>query len=402
MPERVVVVGNGGREDALSWKLSETADVFSLPRNVTAESLSAFYKENEIDLVVVGPEDPLAAGIVDQAQERDLKAFGPRKDASRIEWDKEYADNFADRHNIPHPKSQSFTSYEEALEYVQNQNPKDIVIKANGLTLGKGVLLPESKEEAEAALARIFKCKEFGTHDTVVVQERLRGREVSLICLTDGTTIIPLLPAQDHKRIFDNDQGPNTGGMGAFAPAELPDQEKIYEEIVKPTIDGLNQDGILYQGALYIQLMLTSEGPKVIEYNSRFDDPETQAQVMLFDGDFYRALKACADGTLTPDIVSFRDGFAVCVVLATAGYPATTRTGDEIYGLEKIEDPDVYFFHAATKVEDGKTFTNGGRVLGVTAVGPTLEEARQKAYSQIGPEGVHFDGMQYRTDIGKK
>jgi phosphoribosylamine--glycine ligase len=221
-----------------------------------------------------------------------------------------------------------------------------------------------------------------------------------MIYLTDGTTIVPFIPAQDYKRLHDGDQGPNTGGMGSFAPAELEEKEEIFKTITKPTIDGMRLEGAPYMGALYVQVILTQDGPKVIEFNSRFGDPETQPQMLLFSADLYQALMACTDGTLTYNHVSFRDGFALCVVLASEGYPQNPVVGREIHGLDKVTDPNVVVFHSATEIKDGKMLTTGGRVLGITAYGQTLEEARQRAYSQIGEQGLHFDGMQFRLDIG--
>lgn len=403
MSERVLVVGSGGREDAITWQLEQSPQVERAEKvqYTTVENTLNFARENGASFVVVGPDNPLAQGIVDRFNEEKIPIFGPTKEASRLEWDKAYADEFMNRHNIPHPKSRTFRNIDEARSYLQEQDPKKIVVKANGLALGKGVILPGSQDEAELAITEIFQGK-YGDQDTVIIQERLLGREVSFICLTDEVNIVPLLPAQDHKRLKDNDQGPNTGGMGAFAPAELDPAtyEKIMETIVNPTIQGLQEDGIKYTGALYFGLMLTADGPKVLEYNCRVGDPETQPQMFMFSSDFYSALKTCIDGNLTSDLVRFRQGVAVCVVLASEGYPQNPVTGREIRGLDTVTDPNVVVYHAATETKDGKIFTAGGRVLGVTAYGLTLEEARERAYSQIGEQGIHFPGMQFRTDIG--
>lgn len=403
MSERILVVGNGGREDGLRWKLTQSPQVedIHVRRYSTIDSLVSFAKQNNIGFVVVGGENALFEGIVDRFIDEKIPIFGPTRKAARLEWDKAYADEFMDRNNIPHPKSRSFSNLKEALSHIQDQEPETIVIKANGLASGKGVILPESHEEAEVALSEIFQGK-FGDQDKVIIQERLKGREVSLICLTDGTNIVPLLPAQDHKRLKDGDIGPNTGGMGAFAPAELDlaTKQQIMETIVNPTIQGLQKDGIKYTGALYFGLMLTQDGPKVLEYNCRFGDPETQPQMLLLSSDLYPALKACIDGNLNSDLISFHQGTAVCVVLASEGYPQNPVTGREVKGLDSVTDPNIVVFHAATETKDGKIFTNGGRVLGITAYGQTLEEARQRTYSQIGDQGIHFEGMQFRLDIG--
>lgn len=403
MTERVLIIGNGGREAALRWKLSQSPEV-EYVENVpytSVEDTVNFARQKQTTFIVIGPEDPLAQGIVNRFNQEKIPVFGPTKEAARLEWDKAWSVKFMTRHSIPHPESQIFSSYDDSLKYVQSQQADSLVIKASGLASGKGVILPESQEEAELALAGIFQGK-YRNQDTVVIQERLTGREVSLICLTDGTNIVPLLPAQDHKRLKDNDQGPNTGGMGAFVPTplEVDDQKQIMETIVLPTINGLRKKGIIYAGALYFGLMLTSDGPKVLEYNCRFGDPETQPQMMLFSSDLYSVLKACVDGNLTPDLISFRQGAAVCVVLASEGYPQKPVIGREIHGLDTVTDPDVVIFHSAADKRGGKIITTGGRVLTVNAYGQNLEEAGQKAYSQIGKNGINFEGMQYRLDIG--
>lgn len=403
MPERVLIIGSGGREDALRWKLNQSPQVEQAVnvQYTTVDDALNSAKQNNAGLVIVGPEDPLAQGIVDRFNKENIPVFGPTKEAARLEWDKAWSVKFMSRHSIPHPRSQIFSSYDDSLKYVQSQQADSLVIKANGLASGKGVKLPSSQEEAELVIAEIFGGK-YRNQTAVVIQERLTGREVSLICLTDGTTIIPLLPAQDHKRLNDNDKGPNTGGMGAFVPAPLDAdlEQQIMETIVNPTIKGLQKEGITYIGALYFGLMLTGNGPKVLEYNCRFGDPETQPQMMLFSSDPYLALHACVEGKLTPDLISFRQGAAVCIVLASEGYPEKPVIGREIQGLDTVTDPNVVVFHSATETKDGKILTTGGRVLGITAYGQNLEEARQRAYSQIGKKGIHFKGMQYRRDIG--
>lgn len=403
MAERVLIIGSGGREDALKWKLSQSPHVLQVEniQFTTIENALNSARQHNSGLVIIGLEGPLALGIVDRFNAENIPVFGPTKEASRLEWDKAWAEEFMARHNIPHPQSSSFENFDQAIKYIQDREAVNTVIKVNGLSVGKGVILPSSLDEAKLALLEISQGK-YGNQPMIIIQERLYGREVSLICLTDGTKIIPLLPAQDHKRLKDNDEGPNTGGMGAFTPADLePDQQKqIINSIVNPTIQGLHKEGIEYTGALYFGLMLTNDGPKLLEYNSRFGDPETQPQMMLFSADLYLALKACVDRSLSPELVNFRQGASVCVVLAAEGYPQQPILKREIKGLDTVKDPNVQVFHSATEDKDGKIVTNGGRVLAVTAYGQSLEEARQKAYSQIGENGIHFEGMQYRKDIG--
>lgn len=403
MPERVLIIGNGGREDAIRWKLNQSSlidHVETQPFSSVENSLNEAIQKG-ITFVVVGPEGPLSQGIVDRFAQAKIPAFGPTKQAARLEWDKAWADGFMNRNNIPHPKSHTFSNVDEALEYIQDQDPQSLVIKASGLASGKGVILPQTKAETELALAEMFQGK-YGNQNTVVIQERLTGRELSLICLTDGTNIVPLLPAQDHKRLKDNNKGPNTGGMGAFVPTPLDVdlEQQIMETIVYPTIKGLQEEGIKYTGALYFGLMLTRDGPKVLEYNCRFGDPETQPQILLLSSDLYPALRACVDGNLTSSLVSFRQGASICVVLASEGYPQTPIIKRIVQGLDTVTDPNVIVFHAATEEKDGKTITTGGRVLGITAYGSTLDEARERAYAKIGNQGVNFEGMQFRKDIG--
>lgn len=403
MLERVLIIGSGGREDALRWKLNQSPQVKQAVnvQYTTVDDALSSAKKNNAGLVIVGPEDPLAQGIVNRFNKENIPVFGPTKEAARLEWDKAWSVKFMSRHSISHPESQIFSSYDDSLKYVQSQQAGSLVIKASGLASGKGVILPESQEETELALIEIFQGK-YRNQDTVVIQERLQGREVSLICLTDGTNIVPLLPAQDHKRLKDNNQGPNTGGMGAFVPAplEADDQKQIMETIVYPTIKGLQEEEIKYTGALYFGLMLTSDGPKVLEYNCRFGDAETQPQMMLLSTDLYPALRACVDGNLTSSLVSFRQGASICVVLASEGYPQTPIIKRVVQGLDTVTDPNVIVFHAATEEKDGKTITTGGRVLGITAYGSTLDEARERAYAKIGNQSVNFEGMQFRKDIG--
>lgn len=417
---KVLIVGSGGREHALGWKIGQSQQVSELyfaPGNagtalfgknieigaLEIDRLVRFAKDNDIILTVVGPEVPLAAGIVDAFEEEGLLIFGPTGRAALLETDKAWATAFMQRHNIPHPKSSTIGGFGEALNYVKQQGGDKIVIKATGLAAGKGVFLPKSLREAEACLKRIMINEEFGPCKEVLIQERITGREVSQLAFSDGKTIVPLLPVQDHKRIDDGDRGPNTGGMGAFAPAATNKKlrEEIYETILAPTIDGMRREGRIYKGVLYAGLMITARGPKVLEYNARFGDPETQPLMMLFSSDLFAVIKSCTDGTLKAKQVSFRKGAALCVVIASSGYPGKHETGKEIGGLDVKGDWNVEVFHAGTKNLNGKIVSAGGRVLGVTAYGKTMSEARKKAYLAIGKRGVHFAGMHIRHDIGK-
>lgn len=420
MGAKVLVVGAGGREHALGWKLrasKQVSDLYFAPGNAgtallgknveigagETSKLLKFAKESGIGLTVVGPEIPLEAGIVDEFEEAGLLIFGPTKKAALLETDKAWATAFMERHNIPHPRSLTIKDYKMALDCVKEQGAQKVVIKATGLAAGKGVFLPATFKEAQAALRRIMKDEEFGPSRGVLIQERLSGREVSLLAFCDGKTIVPILPAQDHKRINDGDRGPNTGGMGAFAPAPMDKglQKEISETILKPTVDGMYREGHVYKGVLYAGLMLSADGPKVLEYNARFGDPETQPLMMLLASDLFVVLRSCASGALKPNMVSFRNGAALCVVFASGGYPGKHETGKVVGGLDTIGDPNLQIFHAGTKNENGKIVTSGGRVLGVTAYGRNMSIARKKVYSSIGQRGVHFAKMHFRHDIGK-
>lgn len=415
----VLVIGSAGREHALAWKLAQATSVetvFVAPGNGGTENnvdigadeidrLTQFASDRHIHLTVVGPEGPLAGGIVDAFEENGLRIFGPSQAATRLESNKAWATEFMGRHGIPHPQSQSFTDYDRALSYLSSVNPRAIVIKASGLAAGKGVILPDSREEALKTLDAMMLHEMFGEAGRrVVIQERLEGPEISVLGFSDGRTAVPLLPAQDHKRVFDGDEGPNTGGMGAIAPVTgvTPQLlEEIQRTILQPTVDGMREEGYPFRGILYAGLMLTSDGPKVLEYNARFGDPETQPLLMLLSSDLAPILRSCIEGTLRKDKVAFRSGSAACIVLTSAGYPGDYGKGQEIFGLDSIADPNVMVFHAGTIMKNNSLVTNGGRVLGVTAYGNTLSEAVNRAYTAIGLRGVHFDGMHYRRDIGQ-
>lgn len=417
MGSKVLIVGGGGREHALGWKLKQSkqvTDLYFAPGNAgTAQlgenvsidqidKLARFAHDNGIDLTVIGKETFLEEGIVNAFKKRGLSIFGPTKEAALLETNKAWATDFMKRHNIPHPSSLTVKSFDDAYKYIEEQGVERIVIKATGLAGGKGVFLPVTLADAKACLKRIMVDEEFGPCDAVLIQERLSGREISLQAFCDGKTIVPLLGAQDHKRINDNDEGPNTGGMGTFAPCPMDGklEKEILETILLPTIKGMSDEGHPYEGILYAGLMITDGGPKVIEYNARFGDPETQPLMLLFSGDLYGVLKSCADGNLKRAQVSFRGGAALCVVLASAGYPGKYETGKAIAGLGKGTS-DLQIFHAGTKAEDDEFVTGGGRVLGVTAYGKTMGAAREKVYAAIGDDGIHFEGMHFRHDIGK-
>lgn len=413
-----MILGSGGREHALGWKLAqEGLQLFFAPGNggtqelgtnleIGAEEIDkivSWARDNNIDLVVVGPEMPLAAGIADAGQEAKVAVFGPSQQAAQLEADKAWAVEFMVRHRIPHPRSQVFSDAQAALRFIQEPPWQELVIKANGLAAGKGVVLPESRAEAAAAIKQIMVERIFGQAGTkVVVQERLSGPEVSLLAFTDGKTVIPLPAIQDHKRVFAADQGPNTGGMGAYGPPPFisPDLlQTVQETILQPTIDGARQDGYPYRGVLYAGLMLTKEGPKVLEYNVRFGDPETQPLMLLFNSPLAPVFFSCLDGNLDPGQVVAREGAAVCVVLTSEGYPGRYPKGKQIIGLNRALPPEVVVFQAGTALVNGQLVTNGGRVLGITAYGKDVAEACQRAYSVIGTNEIHFAGMHYRTDI---
>lgn len=419
----ILIIGSGGREHALGWKLKQSPKVkkiFFAPGNAgTAQlgeninikayeidKLLSFAIENEIGLTVVGPDDPLALGIVDLFENKNQIIFGPNKLAARLESSKAWATNFMDKYGIPQPIHHTFKNYENALTFINLHDMTHFVIKASGLALGKGVTLPSTQKEAIKALERIMIQKEFGeAGQEIVVQERLIGREVSIMALSDGKTIHPFVSAQDHKRIYDNDKGPNTGGMGAYAPVPFITKKllrQIHNSILQPTIDGMRKEKCLYKGVLYAGLMITKNGPKVLEYNARFGDPETQPVMMLLKSDILPLLLSCIKGNLKDNKMSFYQKTSVCIVLASHGYPGNYDKGVSIQGLPERQRRDVCIFHAGTAMKEEVVITNGGRVLGVTAIGKNIKYALQKAYNCIGKNGVYFKGMQYRTDIGRK
>lgn len=417
----ILIVGSGGREHALAWKLSQcvgVGTVFCAPGNpgiatvatcvdlpaTNIKELLTFAREHEIGLTIVGPEVPLVAGIVDEFESAGLKIFGPTKRAAELEGSKSFAKELMKKYNIPTARSEVFGNVDNARAYCSTC-PIPIVIKADGLAAGKGVTVARTRQEALDAISRMMSDKEFGeSGSTVVVEEYLEGQEVSVLCLTDGRQFRTLPSAQDHKTIFNNDQGPNTGGMGAFAPVPWMTPEllgRIEQEILRPTIDGMANEGRTYSGVLYAGLMMTNAGPKVIEFNCRFGDPETQAILPLVESDLLDAMIRIANGDLGDYQLQVSNRFTVSVVLASAGYPGEYEKGKPIEILNSNHNPNTMLFHAGTTLDgQGRVVTSGGRVLSITALGNTLAEAQQKAYESVNQ--VRFDGMQYRTDIGAK
>lgn len=421
MHEKVLVIGSGGREHALGWKISqENCNVYIAPGNggtrFCAENvdihpdniygLVTYAQNHGIDLTIVGPEVPLADGIVNKFRDANLLIFGPTAEAAQLESSKIWTAKFMKKYGIPHPSFEVFDDATQALLEVEKRDPRTYVIKADGLAAGKGVIVPDTKEEAREAIEKIMVRREFGdAGDKVLFQERLTGPEVSVLAFTDGEMVVAMPPAQDHKRVFDDDKGPNTGGMGAYAPVPLVDDDLLWEikdSILQPTIEGMKQDGHSYTGVLYAGLMLTKHGPKVLEYNCRFGDPEAQPLLTLLDSSLVAICHACITGGLTQEMVRFRPGFAVCVVLAAQGYPDGYAKGAEIIIPQSVKDTNnVHVFHAGTLFQNDELVTNGGRVLGITAYEETLQDAVKLAYSVIGEQGVYFQGMHYRRNIGK-
>ena len=413
---KVLVVGSGGREHAICWALKKSPKVTELycaPGNggigeiatcvdvkaTDIPGMVAWAKENQLDFVMVAPDDPLAMGMVDALEKAGIRAFGPRKNAAIIEGSKAFSKELMKKYGIPTADYAVFTDKEQALAYVEKQGAP-IVVKCDGLALGKGVVVAQTLDEAKEAVVNMMENKAFGEAGAkVVIEECMTGPEVTVLAFTDGKTIVPMPSSQDHKRAYDGDQGPNTGGMGAISPCPnyTPELSKVcMDTIFLPTVKALNAEGRTFQGVIYFGMMLTPKGPKVVEYNARFGDPECQAVLSLLETDLMDILEACVDGTLSQVDVKFKDAASCCLVLASGGYPVAYEKGKEITGLDQVKDAVV--FHAGTKKQDGKFLTNGGRVLGVTAVAPTLREAVVKAYAAAGP--VFFEKMHFRKDIG--
>jgi phosphoribosylamine--glycine ligase len=416
----VLIVGSGGREHALTWKAAQSprrARLYIAPGNAgTAQvgenvaihadtasgigELIAFARHKQVDLVIVGPEAPLAAGITNALQQAKIAVFGPTRQAAQLETSKAFAKLFMLRYGIPTARAQIFTNFEQASHYLDSVD-YPVVIKASGLAAGKGVIVPEAPEGARQALRQMLLEHEFGSAgDEVLVEEQLSGPEVSVLAFCDGENIRVMPPAQDHKRLLVGDQGPNTGGMGAYAPAPVCTPallDEIKKSVLQPTIDGLRTEGAPYVGVLYAGMMLTKDGPKVLEFNCRFGDPETQALLPLLQTDFLDIAEACAQGRLDDLPISWRVGASVCVVLAAGGYPGKSITGKPISGLDSVFE-DAVVFHAGTRKVGDAIITTGGRVLGVTGWSTDLPGALARAYAAV--DQLKFEGMQYRRDIG--
>lgn len=416
---KVLVIGSGGREHALCWKIAQHPDteVYIAPGNPgmldvatlvnikvdDIPTLVDFAKAEAIDLTVVGPELPLTLGIVDAFQAEGLACFGPGKAAAQLEGSKAFSKNLMKKYNIPTAAFDTFTDVEAAKAFV-DEIGVPCVVKADGLAAGKGVIICMTREEADKAIEDMLSDHAFGDASaTIVIEEYMEGPEVSVLAFADGKHVLPMVSAQDHKRIFDGDKGPNTGGMGAYSPAPVYTEalsEKVNKTIIEPTIAAMASEGMPFTGILYTGLMLTEKGPRVLEYNVRFGDPETQPIMVRMKSDIVDLFQACLDGTLDQAELEWYDEAAVCVIMASGGYPASSEKGVPIYGLDDIAPEEAIVFHSGTAVKDDQVVTNGGRVLGVTAKDATIKGAIDKAYAAV--EKITFDHMQFRRDIGAR
>lgn len=418
---KVLVIGGGGREHAVCKKLSESKDVTQIlcaPGNAgiaqvarcipevkatDVEGIVALAKSEKADFVCVTPDDPLALGCVDRLEEEGIPAFGPTAYAAQMEASKIFSKNLMRKYGIPTAKCEIFTEMDKALAYLDTQKAP-IVVKADGLALGKGVVVAATIEEAKNAVIEMMEGGKFGKSGArVLIEECMVGREVTLLCFCDGKTIRPMPASQDHKRVFDGDKGPNTGGMGAFAPSPLYTEEiaeRTEKEILIPTLNAMNSEGFTFKGVLYVGLMLTKDGPKVVEYNARFGDPETQVVLPLLESDLFAIMRAVREGRLAETDIRWKKELAACIVLASGGYPGKYESGKLISGLEDAETAGATVYHAGTKKTDAGYVTAGGRVLGVTALGDTLADAVHSAYAAA--EKIHFEGAHMRRDIGSR
>lgn len=417
---KVLVVGGGGREHAICWKLRQSprvTELYCAPGNAgiaqiatcvpikatDIEGMVRFAKEEQIDLTFVAPDDPLALGMVDAFEAAGLRAFGPNKAAARIEGSKVFAKELMHKYHIPTAEYAVFEDADAAIAYLKGQR-FPIVVKADGLALGKGVIIAQDYEEACAAVREMMLDKKFGEAGSrVVIEEFMTGPEVSVLAFTDGKTVVPMASAQDHKRALDHDQGLNTGGMGTFSPTPQYTKEVAdycLKEIFQPTVDAMAAEGCPFKGVLFFGLMLTENGPKTLEYNARFGDPETQVVLPRMQGDLLEVIEAILEERLDEVTLGWSDQAAVCVVLASGGYPVKYASGKVITGLENLKNGAIAFHAGTARNEAGQLVTAGGRVLGITCLGDTLDEAIAKAYEAV--EGVHFENMHYRTDIGRK
>ncbi|MEG2364164.1 MAG: phosphoribosylamine--glycine ligase [Terrisporobacter sp.] len=414
----ILVVGGGGREHAICWKLSKESDVeriYCAPGNAgisnvaecvnigdgDIDNLLQFAKENKIDLTIVGPEIPLVAGIVDVFEKEGLRVFGPNKKCAQLEGSKAFSKDFMIRHNLPTAKYKEYTNLEEAIAEI-DEFGYPVVIKADGLAAGKGVVIPENREDAIKTLKEMMSDYKFGhAGDKIVIEEFLSGVETSILAFVDNDTIIPMVSAKDHKKVFEGEAGLNTGGMGTFSPSEIYTDElakEIQEEILDKTLEGFKKDNLDYKGILFVGLMIDDEGPKVLEYNVRFGDPETQSVLFRLDTDLNKIMSSIIDNNLKNIEINYSKEEAICVMLTSGGYPEDYENGKVISGLENL-DSDIVVFHSGTKFKDENIVTNGGRVIGITAKGSSVKEASGRVYENI--KKINFEGMHYRKDIWK-
>ncbi len=415
---KILVVGGGGREHAICWKLSKEANVdkiYCAPGNAgisnvaqcidiqdsDIENLLKFAKENKIDLTIVGPEIPLVAGIVDKFEKEGLKIFGPNKKCAQLEGSKSFSKDFMIRHNLPTAKYKEYTDLDEAISEIDSFG-YPVVIKADGLAAGKGVVIPENREDAITTLKEMMSDKKFGNAgDKIVVEEFLTGIETSILAFVDNDTIVPMVSSKDHKKVFEGETGLNTGGMGTFSPSEIYTEKlakEVQEKILDKTLEGFKKDNLNYKGILFVGLMITEDGPKILEYNVRFGDPETQSVLFRLDTDLNKIISEILDNNLKNIEINYSKEEAICVMLTSGGYPENYEKGKVISGLENL-DSDIVVFHSGTKFDNENIVTNGGRVIGITAKGKTVKEAGEKVYENI--KKINFEKMHYRKDIWK-
>ena len=415
---KILVVGGGGREHAICWKLSKEANVdkiYCAPGNAgisnvaqcidiqdsDIENLLNFAKENQIDLTIVGPEIPLVAGIVDKFEKEGLKIFGPNKKCAQLEGSKSFSKDFMIRHNLPTAKYKEYTDLDEAISEIDSFG-YPVVIKADGLAAGKGVVIPENREDAITTLKEMMSDKKFGNAgDKIVVEEFLTGIETSILAFVDNDTIVPMVSSKDHKKVFEGETGLNTGGMGTFSPSEIYTDElakEVQEKILDKTLEGFKKDNLNYKGILFVGLMITEDGPKILEYNVRFGDPETQSVLFRLDTDLNKIISEILNNNLKNIEINYSKEESICVMLTSGGYPESYEKGKVISGLENL-DSDIVVFHSGTKFDNENIVTNGGRVIGITAKGKTVKEAAQKVYENI--KKINFEKMHYRKDIWK-
>ena len=415
---KILVVGGGGREHAICWKLSKEANVdkiYCAPGNAgisnvaqcidiqdsDIENLLKFAKENKIDLTIVGPEIPLVAGIVDKFEKEGLKIFGPNKKCAQLEGSKSFSKDFMIRHNLPTAKYKEYTDLDEAISEIDSFG-YPVVIKADGLAAGKGVVIPENREDAITTLKEMMSDKKFGNAgDKIVVEEFLTGIETSILAFVDNDTIVPMVSSKDHKKVFEGETGLNTGGMGTFSPSEIYTEKlakEVQEKILDKTLEGFKKDNLNYKGILFVGLMITEDGPKILEYNVRFGDPETQSVLFRLDTDLNKIISEILNNNLKNIEINYSKEESICVMLTSGGYPENYEKGKVISGLENL-DSDIVVFNSGTKFDNENIVTNGGRVIGITAKGKTVKEAAQKVYENI--KKINFEKMHYRKDIWK-